>query len=68
MANVFNVSLDYLVGKEKTIALNTNGLNTSQIESLQLIIDEYREQNKATGKLTERQMKILNLLLVSFFH
>ena len=68
MSNVFNVSLDYLVGKEKTKSLNTSGLNQSQIDSLQLIIDEYREQNKATGKLTSRQIKILDSLLVSFFN
>lgn len=68
MANVFNVSLDYLVGKEKTKSLNTNGLNQAQIDSLQLIIDEFREQNKAVTGLITRQIKILNDILVSFFH
>ena len=68
MANVFNVSLDYLVGKEKTKSLNTRGLTAQQIDSLQLIIDEFREQNFANMGLTNRQIRILNDLLISFFN
>lgn len=67
MANVFNVSLDYLVGKEKTKTLSANGLTHSQIALIRLIIDEYHENNKATEFLTNRQMQILNSLIVSFF-
>ncbi len=67
MSNVFNVSLDYLVGKEKHRTLNTNGLSQNQIETLQLVINEFREKNRASSELTNRQIKILNSLLVSFF-
>ena len=67
MSNVFNVSLDYLVGKEKERTLNTIGLTPSQIETLRMIIDEFNEQNTAITGLTNRQIKILNVLLLSFF-
>ena len=67
MSNVFNVSLDYLVGKEKVRTLNTKGLTPSQIETIQLIIDEFKEQNIAITGLTNRQINILNDLLFLFF-
>lgn len=67
IANVFNVSLDYLVGKEKTKSIDTTGLTPSQIEILILISNEFRENRKAINSLTERQVKILNELLVCFF-
>ena len=67
MSNVFNVSLDYLVGKEKVRTLNTIGLTPSQIETLRMIIDEFNEQNTTNTDLTNRQIKILNVLLLSFF-
>ena len=67
ISNVFNVSLDYLVGKEKYKTLNTNGLSPEQIETLHLIADEFREKDKASAGLTNRQMQIINALLTSFF-
>ena len=67
MSNVFNVSLDYLVGKKKTKSLNTNGLNQNQIDLLHLIVEEFREQNRAINGLTPRQMQVLNSLLQFFF-
>ncbi len=66
ISNEFNVSLDYLVGKEKAEALYTNGLNDSQIELLKIIIEEFQDKNSHFKGLSIRQQKILNLLLIEF--
>lgn len=67
-ANVFNVSLDYLVGIDKKENLFINDLSNSQIELLKIIIEEFREKKAPNKGLSIRQQKILNLLLVEFFH
>ena len=66
ISNEFNVSLDYLVGKEKTETLSTTGLSISQIELLKIIIEEFRDRNVNFKGLSARQQKILNLLLIEF--
>ena len=66
ISNEFNVSLDYLVGKEKTEALYTDGLSNSQIELLKMIIEEFQDKNSLFKGLSIRQQKILNLLLIEF--
>ena len=68
ISNEFNVSLDYLVGKEKTKTLNVNGLSPSQIKLLNLIVDDFRDGNNIFKGLSARQQKILNLLIIEFVH
>ena len=59
IANVFNVSLDYLVGIEKKDALYINNLNEMQTNIMKLLYEEFTE-------LSSRQQKILSLLLIEF--
>ena len=66
ISNVFNVSLDYLVGIEKNKTLNISGLSEKQIRILDLIIEEFSNQSITKG-LSIRQQDILNLLLIEFF-
>ena len=66
IANVFHVSLDYLVGFEKTTDVSVDGLSEKQVEILNLISTEFRENNNHNNELTSRQQKILSNLLVQF--
>ncbi len=44
MANVFNVSLDYLVGIEKKETVSVDGLTPSQVETVKRVIYELRDK------------------------
>lgn len=66
LANVFNVSLDYLVGIKKREALYVNDLSDSQIEILKIIVNEFRENKSANRELSQHQLEILNKLIVEF--
>lgn len=46
MANVFNVSLDYLVGIEKKETLSVDGLTSSQTDAIKRIIDEFKDKRE----------------------
>lgn len=46
LADFYNVSLDYLCGRETDFAVRTDGLNQSQIEGLLRIANEFRDSNK----------------------
>ena len=59
IANVFNVSLDYLVGIEKKDALYINNLNET-------LYEEFTDCNLKGKELSSRQQKILSLLLIEF--
>ncbi len=67
ISNVFNVSLDYLVGIDKKQSLSINGLTNEQIDILKIIVEEFTDKNRHNNGLSVRQQKILNLLLVEFF-
>ena len=47
LSRVFGVTTDYLLGitKEKTAFLDVSGLTPQQIQSLDLIIENYRKNN-----------------------
>lgn len=67
IANVFNVSLDYLVGIEKKQTLNISELTDPQIQILKTIVDEFSDKSVYKNGLSVRQQNILNMLLVEFF-
>lgn len=52
LSRVFGVTTDYLLGitKEETVFLDVSGLTPKQIESLDLIIENYRECNGGSGE------------------
>lgn len=68
IANVFNVSLDYLVGIEKKDALYINNLNETQSNIMKLLYEEFSDCNLKGKELSNRQQKILSMLLVEFLN
>lgn len=50
IAYIFNVTTDYLLGKEKTRNIGTKGLTESQVEMVSALISEFQKAN-GTGDL-----------------
>jgi transcriptional regulator with XRE-family HTH domain len=46
LASIFNVTTDYLLGKEKTMNVSTTGLTESQIEFVTALVSEFQKSNK----------------------
>jgi transcriptional regulator with XRE-family HTH domain len=63
IAVIFNVSLDYLVGIDKTEMVSIDGLTEQQKQLLQTIVFEFKDKAKAADGLSERQQEILNGLM-----
>jgi len=66
IAVIFNVSLDYLVGIDKTEMVSIDGLTEQQKQLLQTIVFEFKDKAKAADGLSERQQEILNGLMKEF--
>ena len=45
LADIFNVTTDYLLGKEKTRSISTKGLTESQVEMVSALICEFQKSN-----------------------
>jgi transcriptional regulator with XRE-family HTH domain len=45
LADIFNVTTDYLLGKEKTRSISTKGLLESQVEMVSALICEFQKVN-----------------------
>lgn len=45
LARIFNVTTDYLLGKEKTRTIGTKGLTESQIEMVSALVNEFQKAN-----------------------
>ena len=65
-AVIFNVSLDYLVGIDKTEMISIEGLTEQQKNLLQTLVFEFKDKGKCVDGLTERQQEILNGLMKEF--
>ena len=66
IAVVFNVSLDYLVGIDKTEMVSVDGLSHQQKELLQTIVFEFKDNARSADGLSRRQQEILSGLMVEF--
>ena len=66
IAVIFNVSLDYLVGIDKTEMVSIDGLTAQQKELLQTIVFEFIDKSKTAEGRSERQQEILNVLMKEF--
>ena len=65
-ANLYNVSLDYLVGLEKHSIL-VDDLSENQITLLSALLAEFRQPSHTVASgLTPKQLQILNLLIAEF--
>ncbi len=66
MANIFNVSLDYLVGIDKEDMISVEKLTTTQRNLVQTIVFELKDPSKSYDGLSDRQQQILNGLMKEF--
>ena len=64
IAVIFNVSLDYLVGIDKTEMVSVDGLDNGQKEIVHCLIDEFKAPKSRYPGLTERQQDLLNRVLI----
>lgn len=67
MANIFNVSLDYLAGLSPKNAVSLAGLTDKQAEIIIELSNIFREQRPHDFKgLTKRQLELINNILKEF--
>ena len=66
MALVYSVSLDYLVGFEKTATYSAEGLRPDQKEIIDLLFSEFSDSTTNNGELSSSQIKILQKLFMLF--
>ncbi len=63
---LYNVPLNYLIGREKEKAIVIERLTESQQELLNMLVLEFENGEKIRGELTQRQQKIINILFKEF--
>lgn len=64
LASIFNVSMDYLSGMEKTASLSFYGLTADQSQLLRELADNFRESNNTfSKKLTADQYELLGRIV-----
>ncbi len=66
LANIFNVSLDYLVGIDKNEMVSIADLSNSQKDIILRLINELKTDTTNYVGLTDRQQDILNHIIVEF--
>lgn len=66
MAVIFNVSLDYLVGIDKSEMVSVDGLSDQQKEVVYMLVKEFNTPAVPSAGLSVSQQKILNRIMVEF--
>lgn len=66
IAAIFNVSLDYLVGIDKTEMISIENLTKQQQEVIHELISVFKDTSPKHSGLSKRQQKILNTLMKEF--
>ena len=66
IALTLHVSLDYLVGMERSNSLSTAKLTESQKELIDLLFQEFRSVKNESDELTEPQVRIIQKLISEF--
>ncbi|WP_157803160.1 helix-turn-helix domain-containing protein [Lacrimispora celerecrescens] len=66
--SIFDVSLDFLAGKEKGKTIMVNNLTASQIDIINALMKEFHSSKPkyVTRGLTTRQLDIFNGLIIEF--
>ena len=67
LAVIFNVSLDYLVGIDKTESISLDGLTAGQKDIIRCCLDIFRDTTVKKAGLSERELKVLDLLMKEFY-
>lgn len=65
-ASIFNVSLDYLVGLDKTEMVSLDGLTDKQKEVIKLILSDFKSQGIKTDGLSSLEQDIIGILVNEF--
>lgn len=66
-AAIFNVSMDYLAGMEKSSNISTFGMNTEQVAITRELIDAFRRKNITTfPKMSAEHYEIIGKIAVEF--
>lgn len=63
---LYNVPLNYLVGREKEKAIVIERLTESQQELIRMLVLEFESNSKNSRELTQRQQTIISLLFKEF--
>lgn len=67
LSELFNISLDYLVGLDKEDCISLHSLSDSQTQLLHAIIGEFRNPKVSRKeRLSQKQLDILNDLITEF--
>lgn len=66
IAELFDISLDALLGLEKPTGVSTQGLSASQIKIVEALIQEFRFPTSKGSNLDESKMNILHDILEDF--
>lgn len=66
---LFNVSLDYLAGKEQMHVRSLESLTPSQMQVLDALLLEFRNKGRyPQAKLTQRQLDLINEIISEFLN
>lgn len=66
IATVLNVSLDYLVGFEKSNSISLRNLTTHQRRIINLIFNEFTTPTNVSPRLSQQQIAIIQELMCLF--
>lgn len=69
ISNLFNTSLDYLVGIEKKESISTNDLSARQFDIIKTLLTEFHDKKKyRRNGLTKCQLEIMNEIIIEFMN
>lgn len=63
---LFDISLDELLGLEKTTNISVRGLSEREIDIVRRLIGEYQSSTNRSPDLSSAQMKLLHDIIYSF--
>lgn len=63
---LYNVPLNYLIGREKEKSIVIDRLTKNQQELINMLVLEFENRSKTSSELTRRQQTIINLLFKEF--
>lgn len=66
ICNVFHISLNELIGIKKENAINIESLTSEQQELLKALIIEFQHKKCSQNAISDRQSKIIHMLLSEF--
>lgn len=67
IAVLFNVSLDYLVGIDKTEMVSINGLNDNQKDLVYTLVDVLKQASTPAKGLSTKEKELLDLLMEELY-